>query len=464
MHSKSKVLIVEIFAKIYRLEFHQKDSTLKFKKNKSIESPYVKDKNKVLTDSLHKKISPLLEKSLSKGEEPDWNAISSEVKIQLKELFKEKKIPTKISSLFYPYEKKDFLCDSETGCYGRGATFSLNILHRGKSKKNFTKQIINVRHFKLFHLLEEQLRKKHLVGLQNALTGIVLKDIAKDKIILLAQVKSNSKNVIQGIKSLLDFFKHNKIPIVGASMYNPGKELYVPLDDLINTPYKKKHFTGPESLEVKGKGFYHNFHSLESRLPILDAYPQIAHHLQLAFAKCEEVFCYHAESGSFSFNLGEQVKAVTTYTSNKFFASQIKTNLPPKSKLNVSSYTFYNNVERVEEIASSFTEELKTGLLIQEEVFVVNAAFYDAFKAFNWERVVHITYNTDKILELINKWRKLGYLSKKIVPIILTPSASQILYVLVFARDHFGLLNNKHKKKSEKQDSQDTNQIRFVQQ
>jgi tRNA/tmRNA/rRNA uracil-C5-methylase (TrmA/RlmC/RlmD family) len=114
---------------------------------------------------------------------------------------------------------------------------------------------------------------------------------------------------------------------------------------------------------------------------------------------------------------------------------------------NLSSVSFHRKKLDIKWVEEFFAPQNRAGkwtiLLNPPESALLSAPLTEAIAVAKPERIVHIIGYLDRAATEIKRWRKCGYVLRKIIPLDINPGSSRYELALLFVPDREGLLGRK---------------------
>ncbi len=378
----------------------------------------------------------------------------------IKDFWAENKVPGKCLKLIESKPHTEWRGDCTIAVSGRGANMKLEI-----PKELLQLEQVDEASKQLFDIIINQVSKAHLVALQNVLTAITIRTLSNESKAVIFQVKETSKKTIQNIKSI-DQFLTREVPIFSCSyILIASSRSACHLESPLPLGHTFRKISGTDTIEV-GPNKLH-IHPLEffrtNRSVLSEMNKKVAE--MLTITDKENLIDLYSGSANWTFLSGEQYERTWSVDIKKYSRDGFSVNSGIQKKRNGSFV--------MEKVSSEFlkrfipdTNEIPTTVIIDPPVPQLDAGILRTIADKQVKKVVHIFNDINCMPEEIRKWRKHGYILKKVIPFDSKPFSGQPECIALLTVDYLGLLDKtapKKKKQIKSAPAANTTGIRFVQ-
>ncbi|MGL1901780.1 MAG: hypothetical protein OCC49_06565 [Fibrobacterales bacterium] len=380
----------------------------------------------------------------------------------IKEFWKDQKVPGKCLKLIESKPHNGWRGDCTLKVSGKGAQLKYDI------PKELTRlEQVDEASQQLFDSVIIQLSKPHLVSLQNHISAITIRTLSDERKVVIYQVSDTTKRAIQNLKSVDQFLEREVDFYAGCYALITGSGKACTFDEPLPLGYKFKKISGGDTITVGPQQLeIHPFEFYRSNRGIISSMDQkVAEMLKPQKTGEEHFIDLFSGSSHWTFLAGADYKKCWSVDIKKMARESFTANSAIKKRKNGSII--------IDKIDSEFLKrfipdenEIPATLMIDSPSAQLPSGILRSIADKKVKRVVQVFNDINMIPEEIRKWRKHGYILKKIIPFDSKPFSGQPECIALLNIDYLGLLDKnqpKKKKQIKSTPAANTSGIRFVQ-
>lgn len=361
----------------------------------------------------------------------------------LKTWWKEAGMPHKTNALV----EGDYVsCETHTGITRKNSRYlNLEILE-GKMPFNVPDE-----HLDIFAQFHEQIQKSHLIVFSKAIRFMTLRQNG-DQFFLFIQCSPARQQLAKQIKKFAEWLERHLPEIRGAYALYSGQDrrfnLHAPQRDL---PIEFKKLYGPDSMVLKVGEKKYFYHPLEYYRPNQGVLPELVDSVakQLVLKKDETFVDLYAGGGFFSELLAHKVKLCIAIDIRKISKASSNLNAGRNDRKNVKFLEMdIHSKNFAETLPSKIQGPAK--FLLNPPQGVLPAPIMNTIALQSPERIVRIYQNPEDLQKEIRKWKRLGYILQKCIPLDSYHFNSKMELLVTLSPDRNEVLKKKPAAQQEK--------------
>lgn len=375
---------------------------------------------------------------------------------RLQEWLQENRIPTKLQATF-------------SGPVSSAGDW---IIRREEVKQHIRLQIIPPRKGletpPLLSELYTYLQREHMHSIRRALLQLTLRSAGSTQWALILQARTHSTQTVHAIKVLTQFLQRQHPEVICLHQLDTRPWIpFTPYDPPRGIQTQLKNWFGPEFIPLGQTG--HLIHVLDWTPAIRHPYCELPARILKAIhpQPDDELLELHAGSSLISLSLHRHFAKIHALDVREISKQSFLANVKAQKVKNVQFHQDLLEASWIEKFFArkrgKFTVLLNPnhGEALPPRVLRLLA------ESTQVQRIVHISADLSVFAREIRRWRRNGFLLRKLVPLELLPESGNGELMAVFARDSQGVLQGAEpvKKSSQPRHSKTSSKssVRFVQ-
>jgi len=293
--------------------------------------------------------------------------------------------------------------------------------------------------------MDEQLRKEHLKPLRRQLLQIIFRATGDGRYGMLVHAILRTPEATHALKTWLDFLQRNHPEVLSCHIVQTKPWFpFDPADPPVAMKFTLKQGFGSEYLPIGTTGLFH--HILDWAPRTKSTWLAWPERLRAAIhpVKGDRLLVCHSGPALEGLSLANSFQDVHCMDSRQWAHSSWMHNIHAAGLTNVSFHQDKLEEKWVNEFFSKAGREGKWTILLNPAGSEqMSAGTVIAIAQAKPERIVHVLGDLTNAAKEVKRWRRGGYVLRKILPLDWNPDASRFEIAMLFVPDRAGLLGRK---------------------